>query len=87
MLTRRAISAGTEIKPTLVEPKEPVILVKRRQMVLLRLETGGLLVSAPGEAMDDGSIGDLIEVRRGQGRDQRTVIGKVMPDGTVEPVI
>lgn len=87
MLTRRAISKGAKITPALVEPKEPVILVKRRHKVLLRLETGGLLISAQGEAMSDGSVGDLIEVRRGKGREQRSIIGKVMPDGTVEPVM
>lgn len=87
MMTRRAIAAGTEITPNLVESEKPLLLVKRRQKVLLRLETGGLLVSAQGEAMDDGCVGDLIEVKRGKGREQRTILGKVMLDGTVEPVL
>lgn len=87
MMTRRTISAGTVITANMVEPKQPEIMVKRRQKVLLRLESKGLFVSALGEAMNDGGVGDLVEVKRGKGSEQRIILGRVMPDGAVEPVL
>jgi flagella basal body P-ring formation protein FlgA len=87
MMARRTITAGTVIAANMVEPKQPEILVKRRQKVLLRLESKGLFVSALGEAMSDGGVGDLVEVKRGKGSEQRIILGRVMPDGAVEPVL
>jgi flagella basal body P-ring formation protein FlgA len=87
MITRRTVPAGTVITSNFLESRKPTLLVKRRQKVLLKLESGGLFVSAMGEAMSDGGPGDIIEVKRGTGREQRTIIGRIMSDGTVKPVL
>lgn len=89
MMTRHPVLAGAPIKINLLEPKEMPVLVKRRQKVILKIDTGALVVTAQGEALDDGKTGDVVRVQRGSRRtnDERIVIGKVMSDGTVEPVI
>lgn len=89
MVASKAIEAGRAIEPALVQPKTVPLMVKRQQQVVLRIDTDVLLVSAYGEAMEDGRIGDLIRVRRGsrQTNDERFVVGRVMQDGTVQPVL
>ncbi|MHC5179062.1 MAG: flagellar basal body P-ring formation chaperone FlgA [Planctomycetota bacterium] len=89
MAAKRDIAGGTTITEKMAKYKEPPVLIKKRQKVILKLDTGGLLVSAPGEAAEDGRVGDIIPVQRGsrQTRDLKIVLGKVMPDGTVRPVL
>jgi len=89
MIAKRDIAGGTIITKKMTEYKEPPVLIKRRQKVILKLDTGGLLVSVPGEATEDGRLGDIISVQRGSRRtnDLRIVLGEVMPDGTVRPVL
>jgi flagella basal body P-ring formation protein FlgA len=89
MIAKRDIACGTTITETMAGYKESPVLIKKNQKVILKLDTGGLLVSAPGEATQDGRLGDIIPVQRGsrQTRDLKIVLGEVMPDGTVRPVL
>ena len=89
MAAKRDIAGGTIITEAMAERKESPVLIKKRQKVILKLDTGGLLVSAPGEAIEDGRLGDIIPVQRGSRRtnDLKIVFGEVMPDGTVRPVL
>ncbi|MHC5083161.1 MAG: flagellar basal body P-ring formation chaperone FlgA [Planctomycetota bacterium] len=87
MMTRQRIAKDKVVRASMVQPKEAPLLVKRRQKVVLKFETGAFSVSTQGEAKEDGKVGDMIRVERGIGRDRRTVIGTVMPDGTVKPVL
>ena len=89
MITKRDIACGTTITEAMAGYKESPVLIKKYQKVILKLETGGLLVSAPGEATQDGRLGEIIPVQRGsrQTRDLKIVLGEVMPDGTVRPVL
>ncbi|HOM59820.1 MAG TPA: flagellar basal body P-ring formation chaperone FlgA [Anaerohalosphaeraceae bacterium] len=83
---RRAISAGTAIRPQWLQPPTPPVLIQRRQKVVLKLDTGLMLITASGEALDEGTEGQVIRIKRGQRPDERIVLGKVMPDGTVRPL-
>ncbi len=89
MIAKRDIAGGTTITETMTKYKEVPVLIRKRQRVILKLDTGGLYVSATGEATEDGRIGDIIRVQRGsrQTRDLKIVLGEVMPDGTVRPVL
>ena len=85
MLTRQPVPKNKVIRGTMVQAKEAPLLIKRRQQVVLKYETGAFCISTQGEAKEDGKAGDMIRVERGTGRDRRIVIGTVMPDGTVKP--
>ncbi len=86
MKARRAISAGTVIRPQWLQPAAPPVLVQRRQKVVLKIDTGLMLITASGEALDEGTEGQVIRVKRGQRSDERIVLGRVMSDGTVKPL-
>jgi len=89
MIARRTIEAGRPIEAGIVQPREAPVLVKRQQQVVLRIDSDVLLISAQGQAMEDGKAGDLIRVRRGSRAtsDERFVVGRVMQDGTVRPIL
>lgn len=87
MATRRRIAAEAVITDALLEAKQEPIVIRRRQNVLVRLDNGALLISATGEAMDDGRVGEIIRVRRGQRPNERTIVCRVQADGTVEPIL
>jgi hypothetical protein len=63
--------------------KEPAI-IERNQNVCIRIDKGGLVVTASGKAMQPGKSGEKIKVRNIDS--QRVILAKVNEDGTVEPV-
>lgn len=89
MMTRKIVPAGNVLDNSSVESRIAPALIKKQQQVVLKIETDVMQISAYGEAMDDGKPGDLIRVRRGSRatNDERFVIGRVMPDGTVQPAL
>jgi flagella basal body P-ring formation protein FlgA len=86
MVAKRLIKAGDVVSAKVAGPPVAPILIKRKQQVFLKIEKGGLYISALGEALEDGKVGDYIRVRRGLNRDARIVVGCVKADGTIEPV-
>jgi flagella basal body P-ring formation protein FlgA len=86
LVAKRTIREGSVVTDKMAGPPEAPVLITRKQQVYLKIETGGLFVSALGEALEDGKVGDYIRVRRGMSNDSRVVVGCVRPDGTVEPV-
>ena len=85
MVAARAIRAGAVLGAGMVRPPRPEILVKRGQTVPMRIQGLGFVVSAVGEAQEDGHGGDFIKVRNVDTR--RIVVAKVAFDGTVEPMV
>jgi len=85
LVAKRRIRKGDVITPNVAGPAKPPVVIKRRQTVVMKIETQGLFISALGVALSDGKVGEYIRVK-GSNRDARIVVGKVMPDGTVKPV-
>ncbi len=85
LVATRPIREGREITDIVADYPKPPVLVERRQNVMLKIESGGLLVTSMGEALQEGKVGEFIRVRTGPGRGGRIIIGKVMEDGTVRP--
>ncbi len=69
-----------------VSPVEPSVIIKRKQIVVVKIESPGLTVSSLGEALSDGKAGEYIKVKMGMNRNSRHIIVRVKPDGTVVPV-
>lgn len=59
---RRTKAALGEGKPVLLRQLEPVWLIAKGNPVVLVAKAGGLAVSAPAEALEDGGMGDVIRV-------------------------
>jgi flagella basal body P-ring formation protein FlgA len=87
MVTRQRVAGGAMVSDALLEIKQDPVVIRRRQNVMVRIDSGLLYISAPGEAMDDGRVGDVIRVRRGQRPQERIIVCRVQADGTVEPVL
>ena len=86
-VAKRLIRAGTVINEDWLQPSAPPILVERRQKVILKIDTGLMQITAYGEAMDEGAVGQVIRVKRGQRPYERIILGTVKPDGTIEPLL
>lgn len=84
LVARRRISANTVIYSHMLGPGKPQVLLRRRQRVVIRIEKPGFLVTAVGEAMQEGRAGEYIKVRNVDSR--RIILARVNEDGTVEPV-
>jgi len=83
-VAKRRIKKGAVITGNVVGHAEPPVVIKRRQTVVMKIETGGLYVSAVGVALSDGKVGQYIRVKGPN--NSRIVVVKVKADGTVEPV-
>jgi flagellar basal body P-ring formation protein FlgA len=83
MVATRSVTAGTVLKAGTFTAPRPEVLVKRGQVVTMRVGGEGFTITAVGEAMEDGHGGDVIKVRNSDTK--RVVIAKVAFDGSVEP--
>jgi flagella basal body P-ring formation protein FlgA len=87
LVVRRKIAENARIHPEWVGPAEVAATVRRNQQVMVLLDTGAMSLSAPGQALDEGRVGELIRVKRGQRPDERIIYCTIQPDGTVRPQI
>lgn len=86
LVAKRNINAGSVIHDRLVGPLQAPIAVKRKQIVVVKVEAGGLSVSSLGEALSDGKVGEYIKVQMGTERGSRMIIAQITNDGTLKPV-
>lgn len=87
MTAKRRIPKDARIHPDWISPAAAPVLIKRNQQVLVQLDTGSMYLSAPGQALDEGHLGELIRVKRGQRPDERIIYCIIQADGTVRPQI
>ena len=86
LVAKRDIRKGNIVHMNIVGPVEPSVIVTRKQIVVVKIETPGLTVSSLGEALSDGKVGEYIKVKMGMNRNSRQIIAQVKPDGIVVPV-
>lgn len=84
LVARRKLRAKTVIRPDMIGPARPAVVIGRNQTVVIRIERPGILVTAIGKAMQDGRAGEYIKVRNVDS--QRIILAKVNEDGTVKPI-
>jgi flagella basal body P-ring formation protein FlgA len=75
----RSLRAGKPFKSNYLE--DPIV-VERRSRVTLRYTVGSMQVTTKGEAQEDGSVGDRIEVENLTS--EETVVGRVINENIVE---
>jgi flagella basal body P-ring formation protein FlgA len=81
---KRQIKAGDVISADFLESVKSPILVSRNQGVVIQIKQPGLVVTAMGQALEDGRVKECVKVRNIDS--QRVLLARVNADGTVEPV-
>ncbi len=84
LVATRDLPEGTVIIGNMAKSPQPPVVIERNQNVIIKIERGGLLVTATGKATEKGRLGECIKVRNNDS--QRVILAKVNEDGTVEPV-
>ncbi len=84
LVATRDLPAGTVISANMAKSPQPPVVIERNQNVIIRIERGGLVVTATGKAIEKGRLGECIKVKNADS--QRVILAKVNEDGTVEPV-
>jgi len=81
----RPIEANSVVTSRMLSEPKPQVLIRRNQIVVLRIDNAGLLITASAKALQDGHAGEHIKVRNADSK--RIILAKVREDGTVEPVL
>ncbi|WP_195821138.1 flagellar basal body P-ring formation chaperone FlgA [Roseobacter sp. MH60115] len=76
---RTTLYAG---RPILVDDIGPPALVARNQIVAIRFETAGLIITTEGRSLERGGVGDRVRIMNLTSR--ATLFGQVQPDGSVQ---
>jgi flagella basal body P-ring formation protein FlgA len=84
-VAKRRLPANIVIRPDMVGPVKPKILLKRNQNVVIKVDRLGLLITATGKTLQEGKVGEYIKVRNVDSH--QIILAKVNEDGTVEPVL
>ena len=90
-VARMGIRKGRQVNDTSVvriDPAKmlaPVVVIKKKQIVMAEIRRGGMFISMQGEALTEGKVGEYIRVKMGLERNARVIYAKVKQDGTVEP--
>jgi len=85
LVTRGKLAPNTVVGLDKVVTPPAQAVVKRNQNVVILIETPGLLITATGQAMQKGHVGEYIKVRNVDSR--RVILAKVNADGTVRPAL
>lgn len=85
LVAKRDIKSGQQIRNSLVMQPKPEILIKRNALVVIKIETAALTLTADGKSLGEGGFGEMIKVKNIDSK--RIIICKVNYDGTVSPAI
>jgi flagellar basal body P-ring formation protein FlgA len=84
LTAKRQIRAGSVISAEMLESTKSPVLVNRNHGVVIQIRQPGLLITAMGQALEDGRAKECVKVRNMDS--QRVLLARVNDDGTVEPV-
>lgn len=68
-------------RPILFDDVGPPALVTRNQIVMLRFETDGLVITTEGRSLERGGVGDRVRIMNLTSR--ATLFGQIHADGSV----
>jgi flagellar basal body P-ring formation protein FlgA len=84
LVAKRQIKTGSVVGVEMLEATKSPVLVSRNQGVVIQIKQPGLVISAMGQALEDGRARQCVKVRNLDS--QRVLLARVNNDGTVEPV-
>lgn len=85
-VAKRLIRKGSIVGGNKIGNVEIPVSIKRKQLVVVKIETPMISISNIGQAQADARTGELVKVKVGDGRAARMIVGRVMSDGSVEPI-
>ena len=91
LLAAKTLRAGERIAPAALSDRGGAVAakagagtkLKRNDRAIIRLRGPGFVIMAMGVVLEDGKVGDTVQVRNMD--TQRVMTGKIAPDGAVEP--
>lgn len=84
LVASRSLRANTTVDSNLSSRAQPPKVIERNDSVVIRIQGNGFAVSATGQALQQGRVGQQIWVRNTDS--QRRLLARVREDGSVEPV-
>jgi flagellar basal body P-ring formation protein FlgA len=81
----RTLAADQEIRADMLQSPAPATVIRRNEAVIMRIQRPGLTITATGQALEDGRVGEPVKVRNVDS--SKVIVCKVNADGTVEPVL
>ncbi len=78
---RRAISNGQPLK---VSDVGPPIVITRNQLVMIEVVAGSVSVMTQGKALNDGAVGDLVQVEAVGSTNRKKLMAQVVDSNTVQ---
>lgn len=84
LIAQRPIRANSKIQGNMLSAPVAPLSIKRNDMVVIRIERPGLVITAMGQAQANARSGDILKVKNTDS--QRIILCKVGDDGTVNPV-
>jgi flagella basal body P-ring formation protein FlgA len=85
LILARPVQAGSEITANDIARPTKQMAVKRNELVVIRIQRPGILVTGQGKAMSDGRAGDVIKVKNVDSG--RIILCQVNEDGSVQPIL
>jgi flagella basal body P-ring formation protein FlgA len=79
------IAKGAVVTASALKETKPATVVKRNDVVIMKIDGAGFSLTGVGKAMEDGKVGDCIKVKNVQ--TERVVAAKVAADGSVVPIM
>jgi len=84
LIAQRPIRVNSKIQAGMVSAPVAPLAIKRNDMVVIRIERPGFVITAMGQAQANARSGDIVKVKNTDS--QRIILCKVSDDGTVNPV-
>jgi flagellar basal body P-ring formation protein FlgA len=84
-IAARTLAANAEIRSDMVGSAQSAVVVHRNEVVQIRLERPGIVITAMGKALQEARTGEYLKVRNSDS--QRVIMCRVKGDGTVEPML
>ncbi|MFC1652345.1 flagellar basal body P-ring formation chaperone FlgA [Planctomycetota bacterium] len=84
-LVQRTIDAGTDIQANWLMPVAPTVSLTRNEIVLVRMERPGLLISVMGKVLEKGHTGDNVRIQNIESN--QVILCRVQEDGSVTPIM
>ncbi len=84
LIAQRPIPIGSKIQTSMISAPLAPLALKRNDMVVIRIERPGFIITATGQAQANARSGDIVKIKNSDSK--RIILCKVKDDGTVEPV-
>lgn len=85
LIAKKSLKPDELIKSSILTVKKPEILIKRNNLVVIKIQTQALSITVTGQALGQGSFGELIRVKNIDSN--RIIVCRINHDGTVSPVL